>query len=83
MPSLGKQTYSGPPLPPGTVNPPVEYSRFDTVGNQQAQCVDQDVAFASLYALVRVETTSATTLGRLDRLAIRDLEAKRDGNHPS
>ena len=35
-------------------------------------CVDQDVAFTSLYALVRVETTSATTLGRLDRLAIHD-----------
>ena len=34
--------------------------------------VDQDVAFASLYALVRVETTSATTFGRLDRLAIHD-----------
>src|SRR4029077_17004400 len=30
------------------------------------------MAFASLYALVRVETTSATTLGRLDRLAIHD-----------
>jgi hypothetical protein len=28
--------------------------------------------FASLYTLVRVETTSATTFGRLDRLAIRD-----------
>jgi hypothetical protein len=37
-----------------------------------AECVDQDVAFASLYALVRVEATSATTLGRLDRLAIHD-----------
>ena len=47
-------------------------SRFDTVGNQQAQCVDQDVAFTSFYALVRVETTSTTTLGRLDRLAIHD-----------
>jgi len=35
--------------------------RFDTVGNQQAECVDLDLAFASLYALVRVETTSATT----------------------
>jgi hypothetical protein len=45
-------------------------SRFDTVSNQQAKCVDQDVAFASLYALMRVETTSTTTLGRLDRLAI-------------
>src|SRR5271166_3834504 len=47
-------------------------SRFDTVSNHEAECVDQDVAFASLYALVRVETTSATTLGRLDRLAIHD-----------
>src|SRR5260370_32432938 len=45
-------------------------SRFDTVSNQQAKCVDQDVAFASLYALMRVETTSTTTLSRLDRLAI-------------
>jgi hypothetical protein len=52
---------------------PIGYiSRFDTVGNQQAQCVDQDVAFTSLYALVRVETTSTTTLGGLDRLAIHD-----------
>src|SRR5271166_5224011 len=47
-------------------------SRFDTVSNHEAECVDQDVTFASLYALVRVETTSATTLGRLDRLAIHD-----------
>ena len=30
------------------------------------------MVFASLYALVRVETTSTTTLGRLDRLAIHD-----------
>ena len=47
-------------------------SRFDAVSNHEAECVDQDVAFASLYALVRVETTSATTLSRLDRLAIHD-----------
>src|SRR5271166_3185238 len=47
-------------------------SQFDTVSNHEAECVDQDMAFASLYALVRVETTSATTLGRLDRLAIHD-----------
>src|SRR5271166_1434514 len=32
----------------------------------------KNVAFASLYALVRVETTIATTFGRLDRLAIHD-----------
>ena len=32
------------------------------------RAVDQDMAFASLYALVRIETTSTTTLGRLDRL---------------
>jgi hypothetical protein len=45
---------------------------FDPASHHHAQRVDQQVAFASLHALVAVEPPDASALGGLDRLTVQN-----------
>jgi NADPH-dependent 2,4-dienoyl-CoA reductase/sulfur reductase-like enzyme len=46
--------------------------RLDPAGDQQPECVDQDMAFPPLHALVAVEPSAAAALRRLHRLPVHD-----------
>ena len=46
--------------------------RFDSAGDRQAQCIDQDVGLAPFYSFMRIEATDTSTFRRLYRLPVHD-----------